>query len=71
MIQDVIGNYSATNLPLEVVYFDIPYMNNYADFSVNNTAFPDLQSFTSQLKANNQRLVVIVDAAISAEDTTN
>lgn len=71
MIQDVIGNYSAANLPLEVVYFDIPYMDNYADFSVNKTAFPNLADFTTQLKANNQRLVVIVDAAISADDTSN
>jgi alpha-glucosidase (family GH31 glycosyl hydrolase) len=42
MVQEVIGNYSAANMPLEVIYFDIPYMDNYADFSVDEVAFPDL-----------------------------
>ena len=58
-------------MPLEVVYFDIPYMDNYADFTVDQVNFKGLPEFTAQLKQNNQKLVVIVDAAISAEDTTN
>ena len=67
----MIDNYKASDMPLEVVYFDIPYMDNYADFSVNKADFPNLADFTAQLKQNNQKLVVIVDAAISADDTTN
>ena len=58
-------------MPLEVVYFDIPYMDNYADFTVDQVNFKGLPEFTAQLKQNNQKLVVIVDAAISADDTTN
>jgi len=58
-------------MPLDVLYLDIPYMDNYQDFSVNTTAFPSLQNFTSKLHANNQKIVLIVDAAISAENTSN
>ena len=58
-------------MPLEVIYFDIPYMNKYNDFTVDTEAFPDLKTFTDNLKANNQKLVVIIDAAISAEDPDN
>lgn len=58
-------------MPLDVIYFDIPYMDKYADFSVDTKQFPDLKTFTENLKTNNQKLVVIIDAAISAEDTEN
>lgn len=58
-------------MPLDVIYFDIPYMNNFEDFTVDTKAFPNLKDFSAQLQANNQKLVVIVDAAISAEDTTS
>lgn len=32
---DVIGNYSSNGIPLEGVFFDIPYLAAGADFSVN------------------------------------
>ena len=41
MVQDVIDNYALNDMPLETVYFDIPYMDKYADFSVDNETFPD------------------------------
>ena len=40
-------------MPLDVIYFDIPYMNNYADFSVDTKAFPNLKDFSTQIQANN------------------
>jgi alpha-glucosidase len=56
---------------LETIYFDIPYMKDYADFSVDTDKFPNLAQFSTDLKTKNQKLVVIVDAAISADDTSN
>lgn len=58
-------------MPLDVIYFDIPYMDKYADFTVDTKQFPDLKTFSENLQKNNQKLVVIIDAAISAEDTAN
>jgi alpha-glucosidase (family GH31 glycosyl hydrolase) len=46
-------------------------MDAYADFSVNKTAFPDLKNFTNKLHDNNQRMIVIVDAGISADNVDN
>ena len=42
MVEDMISNYKSHGLPLDVVWLDIPYLANYADFSVNTTAFPDM-----------------------------
>jgi len=35
MIDDVIDNYYKAEMPLETIYLDIPYMDNYADFTVD------------------------------------
>lgn len=65
--QEVIDQYKANKIPLEGVHLDIPYLGNYADFSVNTTAFPTISTFADNLHAANQKLVVIVDAGLSAD----
>jgi alpha-glucosidase len=42
MVEEVIDKYATNNFPLETVYLDIPYMDKYADFTVDKKAFPDL-----------------------------
>mmetsp|Transcript_21812 Transcript_21812/g.16167 ORF Transcript_21812/g.16167 Transcript_21812/m.16167 type:complete len:97 (+) Transcript_21812:990-1280(+) len=67
----MIQGYEDADMPLETVYLDIPYMDNYADFTVDDDAFPKIQDLATSLHNNGQRLVVILDAAISSEDKTN
>ncbi len=40
-------------MPLETIYLDIPYMNNYEDFTVDTVNFPDLVAFGDKIHANN------------------
>jgi len=68
LVEDMIQAYSDAGMPLETVYLDIPYMQDYSDFTVNTVDFPDLQGLADSLHANNQKLVVIIDAALSADD---
>lgn len=68
MVEEVIDKYDEADMPLETVYLDIPYMNKYNDFTVDTKAFNDLQGLATRLHKAGQRLVVIIDAAISAED---
>lgn len=65
--QEVIDAYKTNKIPLEGVHLDIPYLGNYADFSVNTTTFPTISTFADNLHTNNQKLVVIVDAGLSAD----
>ena len=42
----VIAGYKTAGIPLEGIFFDIPYLADGADFSVNTTSFPDLKSWS-------------------------
>lgn len=47
-------------------------MDNYADFSVDSNAFPTIGDYvTNVLHANKQKMVVILDAGLSADDLNN
>uniref|UniRef100_S4RUH9 Glycoside hydrolase family 31 TIM barrel domain-containing protein n=1 Tax=Petromyzon marinus TaxID=7757 RepID=S4RUH9_PETMA len=67
MVEEVIDNYFAAGMPLETMYLDIPYMKSYKDFSVDTKAF----GLAKRLHDANQKLVVILDAAISADDVND
>jgi len=67
----MIQNYEESGLPLDYIFFDIPYMDKYADFSVDTVAFPDLAGFKEDLHEKNLHLVVILDGGISADDVDN
>jgi alpha-glucosidase (family GH31 glycosyl hydrolase) len=45
-------------------------MDNFVDFTVDTKNFPNLTDLATNLHNKNQRLVVIIDAGISAENTT-
>lgn len=68
MVEDAVNQYQLQNFPLDAIFLDIPYMDNYVDFTVNKTAFPDLPGLADKLHANNQHIIPIIDAAISAEN---
>ncbi|KAK3689038.1 glycosyl hydrolases family 31-domain-containing protein [Podospora appendiculata] len=65
-VAQVVANYSAAAIPLEVLWGDIDYMNAHEDFSVDPTNFPlpKMQSLVASLHANSQRYVVILDPGI-------
>ena len=44
--EKVIADYKASDIPLEGVFFDIPYLAKGADFSVDETAFPNLKTWS-------------------------
>lgn len=65
-IEEVVANYSKANIPLDTQWFDIDYMSEYKDFTLNETAYEtsEVQSFVSQLHSNGQHLVPIIDPGI-------
>jgi alpha-glucosidase (family GH31 glycosyl hydrolase) len=51
--EKVIAAYKDNGIPLEGVFFDIPYLSDGADFSVNSKTFPNLKQWSQNLKKNN------------------
>lgn len=67
-VRNVVENYKKNNIPLDMVYLDIDYMENFKDFTVNKKSFPDFKNFVSGMKKNSVRIVPIIDAGIKMED---
>ena len=65
------NSYNTSNIPLEGVWLDIPYMDKYADFSVDTTAFPSILNYTQTIQAEGYRVIPIIDAGISADLSGN
>jgi len=42
----VIAGYKTAGIPLEGVFFDIPYLSEGSDFSVNTKTFPNLKTWS-------------------------
>jgi alpha-glucosidase len=55
------------NIPIDVIYLDIDYMDAYKIFTQNPKTFSNPQKLLTDLKALNFRLAVIVDPGIKVE----
>ncbi|PWA00097.1 hypothetical protein BB558_001309 [Smittium angustum] len=65
-VDQVIANYSKANIPLEVMWIDIDYMDRTRDFTFDPVNFEinRIQDTLNNLHANNQKMVMMVDPAI-------
>ena len=63
-VREVARQYKEHDLPLDMICMDIEYMQDYADFTVNKERFPDLAKLSADLKAQDIRLVPIIDAGV-------
>ncbi len=63
----VAQNYRRRNIPCDVLYLDIHYMDAYKVFTVDKTRFPDLKKLCDDLLNDGFRVVPIQDPGIKAE----
>jgi len=73
MLQEVVDSFRRFDIPLENIWTDIDYMNQYRDFTNDqNTYSPALgKQFLSTLHAAGQHYIPIVDAAIYVPNPNN
>lgn len=64
----VAENYRKNHLPIDMIYMDIDYMEEYKDFTVNQEEFGDFSAFVEAMKEKNIRLVPIIDAGVKIEE---
>lgn len=64
----VADGYRENNIPLDMVYMDIDYMQDFKDFTLNEKNFPDFPEFVQEMKDKNLRLIPIIDAGVKVEN---
>lgn len=67
-IRSVAENYRNNNIPIDMIYLDIDYMERYKDFTIDKEAFPDFSGFVREIKDLGIRLVPIIDAGVKIEN---
>ncbi|KAJ3444263.1 acid alpha glucosidase relate [Anaeramoeba flamelloides] len=68
-VEGVVDSYKKYSLPLDTVWADIDYMDQYKDFTLDpvNYATDKVQTFVSKLHTNDMHYIMIVDPAIKVE----
>ncbi|HYP76628.1 MAG TPA: glycoside hydrolase family 31 protein [Polyangiaceae bacterium] len=59
--------YRERNIPCDVLWLDIEYMNGYRVFTWNAEKFPDLPGLLGKLAENQLRVITIVDPGVKVE----
>ncbi|MBQ1991763.1 MAG: alpha-glucosidase, partial [Clostridia bacterium] len=47
-VRNVAKGYRDNNMPIDAIYLDIDYMEDYKDFTINNERFPEFESFVAE-----------------------
>lgn len=55
------------NIPLDMIYMDIDYMDSFKDFTLHKENFSDFSGFVQEMKDQHVRLVPIIDAGVKVE----
>ena len=72
-LREILDDFKAANIPLETIWTDIDYMDQYRDFTLDPHTFTPsgVQDFFSRLHGDNQHFVPIVDSAIYIPNPNN
>lgn len=63
--------YTTNKLPIDALWSDIDYMDNYRDFTFDPTTYSDLGTFVAKIHGTGVRYVPIVDAGVAMRPKTN
>lgn len=65
--REVAEQHREHDIPLDMIYMDIEYMDHYKDFTVDPQNFPDFSAFVDEMRRQDIRLIPIIDAGVKVE----
>ncbi len=66
-VLELAKRYREKDIPCDVIYLDIDYMDSYKIFTWSNVRFPDPKKLTDELGRMGFKLVTIIDPGVKAE----
>ena len=60
--------YQDNHIPIDMIYMDIDYMQDFKDFTLNEENFRDFPEFVREMKERGIRLIPIIDAGVKVEE---
>lgn len=72
-LREIVDTFRTFDIPLETIWTDIDYMDQYRDFTLDPVSFPlsGAKEFFDYIHNNNQHFVPIVDSAIYIPNPKN
>lgn len=67
-VLEVVDNFDKNNIPVDCVYLDIDYMQDFKNFTINKEAFSDFEELVKETKEKGIRLIPIIDAGCKIEE---
>lgn len=67
-VREVVKRHRENHIPIDSLYLDIDYMEDYKDFTINPDAFGDFDELVKEMKEQHIHLVPIIDAGVKKED---
>ncbi len=67
-VREVARGFRERNIPCDVIYLDIHYMDGYRVFTFDENRFPDPEKLAADLREEGFRLVTIVDPGVKVDE---
>jgi alpha-glucosidase len=67
-LREIAHNFRVRDIPCDVLYLDIDYMDGYRVFTWNREAFPEPEKLVAELKEQGFNVVAIVDPGIKVDE---
>ncbi|MGL4451255.1 MAG: TIM-barrel domain-containing protein [Sarcina sp.] len=67
-IREVVRNFEERNIPLDVIYFDIDYMDGFRVMTFKSPEFDEAQKLIAELKQKGIKTITILDPGVKVDE---